>query len=646
MQNNDKINSLSVREQARTKLPIWYGSRDNYYHGLREVLNNAVDEISNNFESGEITITLDEDCREISVKDTGRGIPIHKKTDGVPNYQVLFEQFFTSTNYDNADTGKISSGTNGVGTVVLNHTCSLFRIETRTSEGAWYVEYTDGANECTGLQDLTSNPHEEPYGTKAIFILDPLMYTHTKYHIDEVLNIVKHISATSNTITFNTKEFTEEELIQHTYHYEGLKDYFEKNTQALTSKIAYSSQTEREDEGERNSIEAVIATSAEVTQETFLNYNWLKENGSILDGMIQGIRSYMNAYAKEKKLFPKSVKQFAVADIETSFSIMASIHGSNMEFANQTKFSTNKKLYRTIAMQKAKDMLEVHQAENPSSFDKMVKHLLLVQKNNESSRNASTKLKKALSENIESLDKRVDGLVDCAEHGEEAEIYIVEGKSALGSIATARDAMFQAVYPIRGKTLNCLKASMTEILANDIIVDTIKMLGCGVDIKNGAKLGLPPFDMKKLRYGKIIISADADVDGRQIEILLLTMFEVLMPELLRQGKVLIVRTPLYEIHKKDDTMEYIYDEESKQEKLDELDKDNVSYKIARLKGLGEMDVKIMAETAMAPNTRKLVQPTFLNEVAVEEAFKTWMGTKVDNRKAKIETQLNQVISDI
>lgn len=798
--NNDTINELSARQQARDKLPVWYGSRDNYYHGLREVLNNAVDEISNNFDSGKITVFVEDDMQTISVTDTGRGIPIHKSTNGVPNYELLFERFFTSTNYNNADTGKISSGTNGVGTVVLNHTSSIFSVTTRLPEGAWNVTYTDGANECTGLTTLQADTVEGSYGTTVKFRLDPTMYTNSTYKMDEILNIVKHISATSNTIEFEVCERGEEEIIRHEFNYTSLKDYFEKETQMLTSKVLTGARTEREDEvevqygvrvKERNAIEAVIATSAEVVQETYLNYNWLKDNGTILEGIIQGIRSYMNAYAKENKLFPKSVKQFALSDIETSFSVMASIHGSNMEFANQTKFSTDKKLYRTIAMQKAKDMLEIHQVEDPESFNKMVKHLLLVQKNNESSRKATSKLKKQLSENVNTIDNRVEGLVDCVNHGKEAELFIVEGKSALGSIAMARDAKFQAVYPLRGKILNCRKSSLEDILSNDIIVDMIKAVGCGIEADSKKKLDLPPFDIEKLRYGKIVVACftgdttvmmadgtlktfeeleakyhnntkdtflvystdkhgdvvlgearspritgttdrlyeiiledgqlfkctpdhkwmtidgkyvmakdlvygqelksfgvqhrvdsiveivleeeinvycmtveehhnflistnnnsgvfvkncDADADGEQIIVLVLTMFEALMPKLLENGYVFIVRTPLYEIHFKDDTVDYIFNEAEKEEKIKTIDSLNKAYKIARLKGLGEMDTEVMAETAMNVETRNLVSIGYNNLDDIEDKFETWMGKKVDKRKSIIETQLDKFVN--
>ncbi|MDR4281746.1 DNA topoisomerase, partial [Bacillus subtilis KCTC 1028 = ATCC 6051a] len=359
------------------------------------------------------------------------------------------------------------------------------------------------------------------------------------------------------------------------------------------------------------------------------------------DGVITGIKTFCNKYARENKLFPKGINSFTTEDIESSVSFVLVALSNKVEFKNQTKLSTDKKLYRKLAQRHTTQLLEVFQIENEKGFKKFVNHLLEVQKHNTQSQKAKQQLKKKLSEKVDGIGNKVANLVDCKKHGKDSEIFIAEGQSALGSIVLARDAVYQAAYPLRGKILNCLKADYTTIFKNQIITDLIKVLGCGIQTDKKNK-DLDTFNINNLRYGKIIIATDQDSDGAQIACLIITMIYRLMPKLIEEGYVYIAQTPLYEIKLEDDSMIYFYSESEKDQKINTL---KGKYTIARCKGLGELDAVTMAETAMNEETRNLIKVTVEDAENMIESLETWMGSSVDNRREYISENLYKYVEE-
>lgn len=630
MIKKDIIKALTDRETARTKLPIFFGSRDNYYHPIREVIANATDEINNNFEEGEIFVTLSPDRKTITCRDTGRGIPIGEKN----NLELIFLTLFAGGKYE--ESSNINTGTNGVGNACTVFTSGAYQVRSWYGGKKYSCEFFDGGLEVGELQITKAYPGE--HGTEIQFRLDEEMYTHVEFEVEEVRSIVRRFCVGCNKITAYFIHGENKEK----FHYDSIEEYYLEQVNQSTCKEIVGANEELTVEGEIFKIGAVIGTSSDPLQETYLNLTYLKENGSIYDGAIAGVKTFANKYCKAKKHFPKGVNGFKDVDIESSVSMVVNVLSSNVEFCSQTKFSTAKRLYRDLTKKYIEIILDVQLLENPKEVEKFIKHLLLVQKHNEASSKAKQQLKKKLSEKVEGIGNKVDGLVDCREHGEIAELFICEGQSALGSVVLARDATFQAAIAIRGKILNCLKTDYETIFKNQIITDLVRVMGCGIETDKKNK-DLDSFDITKLRYGKIIITTDADSDGYQIACLIMTMIYKLMPQLILEGRVYIAKTPLYELVFQDGSRHYFFSEEEKEREIGNI---KGKYTIARSKGLGENSPELMAETAMNPETRNIERVIVPNSERMKLAFDTWMGTEVANRKEFIEENLSLYINEI
>ena len=315
---------------------------------------------------------------------------------------------------------------------------------------------------------------------------------------------------------------------------------------------------------------------------------------------------------------------------------------NNVEFQNQTKLSTNKKLYKDITKKHTTSMLESFQAQNEKEFSKFINHLLTVQKHNGVNDKAKKKLKKVLTEKVDTMNNRIENLVDCKKHDNTSELFICEGQSALGSVVLARDAEYQAAYPLRGKILNCLKADYDTIFKNKIVTDLVKVIGCGIEGDKKSK-DLDIFNIENLRYDKIIATCDADEDGFQISCLIITMIYRLMPTLIDEGHVYIATTPLYEFKTKTDKMYYAFSETEKDKVAKSIKED---YKVSRSKGLGELQADVLAETAMNPDTRNIIKVTVEDAKMVAESMDAWMGDDIESRKEFISENIEKYASEV
>lgn len=627
--SKDKIKQLSEREQARQKVSIWFGSKENYYHPFKEVLFNGIDEINNNFENGEIIINISNDKKTISVFDTGRGIPINGETDGIPNYHLLLLKLFAGTNYENNESGKMTTGTNGVGLTVTNYCSKYFSVKSFRKDGIYSIQFQNGGNIEQPLKKEKNTTDKT--GTEITFELDNEVFSKTVYDVEEIMDIARKASGVNK----KTKITVQHGEIKKVFHCENIEEYFKEVSPTNTSALVVGSEKTFELENEINQMELVLTTSPETTQESYLNITYLKEGGSINEGIINGVKLSVNKYCKAKKLLNDKLGTLSNNDIADSISFVCNFKSTNVEFSNQTKYSTGKKLYGDIAKQFTQELLEVYMIEQPKEFEKFVSHILEVQKFNNKSQASKKALKKKLSEKVDSFTK-IEGLVDCKEHGENAELFICEGKSALGSVVLARNPINQAAIAIRGKIMNCLKSSYDEIFKSPIVTDIIKVLGCGIETDKKNK-DLGEFNEQSLRYGKIMITTDADVDGAHITCLLLTMLYKLTPKLIEQGRVYCVNTPLFEIQdKKTKEYHYAYSEEEKEEILSKLD--NVI--INRNKGLGEVNAKTMA-MCINSDKRNLTQvtPDIASEMA--KIFEIWMDEEVTARKNIISAELDK-----
>lgn len=626
------IKILSEREKVRDKIAVWFGSADNFYHPVREVILNSIDEIINNFDTGTIEIILHDDNRTITIKDTGRGMPLHLKTDGVENWKLLFLTLFAGGKYDNNETGETTGGTNGVGNTCVCYSSDYFEVVSKTGGYEYKIIFENGGEITTPLTKVgTSCEH----GTSITFKLSNEVYTSTEFDEKEIDEIVKHFAISSNKVTLKYKY----KDIYKEYHYENIQEYFEEIAVGLTCKPIIMPIKTFEYENETNKIEFILATSSEPLQETYLNMNYLPQGGTINEGVIKGLRKMLIAYAKENKKIDKSLANITYKDIQESLFFVCNFFSTKVSYSNQTKFATEKKLYEKIAMEYMCEAIEIMKIEQSKEFNKMVEHILTIQNFNSKNDKAKKQIKKKLNEKI-SINNRIEGLIDCKQHNQQAELFIAEGQSALGSIVLSRDPDFQAAIAVRGKVLNCLKSDVATIFKSPIITDLIKAIGCGIESDKKNK-DLDMFNKDNLRYGKIILATDQDPDGFQIQCLLLTMIYTLMPKLIYDEHVYIAQTPLYEVELKNGSHIYWFSEEEKEKKINTVE----IKKIARAKGLGELTPEVMSETAMNPETRQLIKVTVDDAKSMLNAFEIWMDSNVEQRKEIIEKKLDMYVKN-
>lgn len=637
----DKIKKLDDRAKCREKLSIWYGSRDNYEHGVKELIANAADELRNNKQEHPTILVEVKNEDIVSVSDNGRGIPIEGDTDGVHNYKLLFEELFAGTKYD--ITESVTTGTNGVGTTVLNYTSEVFDVVSNRNGYAYNIHYENGGLNSTFSKEKLK---DESHGTKITVKLDKNIYTKTKFKKDSIRETVKHFAVSALGIKFI---FNWNDEDSKTFLYEDYNEYFDEVIKNDTTSgiftlgdVDFSHDVDVLDKEndvaqERNKYNIIFTTTPEVIQESYLNMTYLQEGGSINQGILDSIRLYLNKYCRDNKLFPKNTTAFNKDDVESSIAFIAIVESNNVEFSNQTKLSTNKKIYANDAKEYINNLLQVSEVEQPKNFKKMVDHILEVQKHNSQNERARKKLKKKLTEKVDGIGNKIEKLIDCEEHGLKAELYITEGLSANGSIIDSRDDNFQAAYPLRGKLINTLKAGHDKVFKNQEIVDLVKIIGTGIEYNRKDS----DFDINKLRYGKIIITTDADPDGAQIATLILVFIYKFMPQLLFNGYVYVAKTPLYALKFDDDTTVYFVSEDEKNKNIGKYK--NKKYVMNRLKGLGEVDAHIMHQTAMNPKTRNLVRLTVDDAKEAEEMLLKWMDTDIAPRKELITNQLKDYI---
>lgn len=589
---------LTTRRTCREKLPTFFGSFDNHYHGFRECVNNAIDEINENFDGGEITIELiGEDKYRIT--DTGRGIPLFKED----NYKKIFETLFAGTKYGKSKT----SGTNGLGLTVLNYTSKHYRITSRHDGIEEYLLYEDGGKNV----DKGSRKHIEGHGTTIEYVLDDEVYTEIKFDVNELLDQVKLFSVISPKVTFHVIADGK----QTDFHYDDFTDYFDSFTH--TSSIIRGESTTVSDK-EEDTLIGCISTQVTPFQMTYLNGNTLKDKGSIYDGVISGARKFFNELGKK----------YTLQDIRDSLGFIIDFRSDTVEYENQTKYATKKKVYGKIAEDYIYYLLNEENVKNPNNIKKMMSHIDTVYKANSNSDKAREKLRKELTKKIDKIGETPGKLKNCDAKGEEAELFICEGDSAQSGHTRARDSSFQASFAIRGKFINVLKTTEKKVLSNEEVKNVIQILG----ISYGRNL-----DLTNLNFGKIILMADADADGYAITCLLLNFFWKYMPQLLTEGRVYKTETPLFEIRDKNDKMFYAFSDKER----DEIVKKIKGAKISRCKGIGEQDSEVLWETALCPGTRNLTQFKVSNEEEFNKKMREWFDTDVEPRKKLIsENEIN------
>lgn len=652
-----EMRQLDTRMQCRDKISIWFGSNSNFYHGLLEVMMNANDEMSAYPQENspfEMTIALNETRRVISVKDYGRGIPFTQKWNGVPVYETLFETLFAGTNYDNDKSNKVTTGTNGCGLTVLNHTCKRFECISSVDGKIYQITYSDG-----GLnREIKEWSPKERFlnGTTFIFELDPEIYTSTTYSTEVVKEMCNHLAGSSEGLKINL-EIAGEEAIE--YSYNNLADYMNKNCAGtIGNQYEFDERIESEEitiaaddpnkhssgphmsigtgNFENNRMKIVWSIGTDPFQETYLNCTYLREGGTIYDGVIEGFRKVLDKYSDKKV-------KITAADVELGLNFVCGLWTNNVEFANQTKFSTKKQSYKKHIVKYVSDNLEAFRLEEPKTFNDMIKHFTEINNFNKKAEDDIKQLKQKIQKKTKGgLSPKIEGLVDCdmrKSKVEERMLFIDEGKSANHTLIAARDPRIMGMIGLRGRFINSLKTSAANVFKNEEAMAIMAALGCGIELpeKERKRLkGVVEFNEEDLRYSKICIVCDADWAGKAISLSLLCFFYKFYPTLCEQGKVFLIYSPRFLVYDKKGSEYCAYNEAEKNEIVKELGKsfDHIGI----VKGLGELNADAFWKYVLSPEIRN---KTFFQvdwdayRPELEELLQTTMGEKIEERKKYI-----------
>ena len=641
---SEKIRELSDKEQARMRVAVFFGSSKNFFHTFIELLGNAIDEANKGY-GGRIEVTLSNNGTRLKIKDYANGLPVEIVSEnGKEGYVSLLETLFAGGKFEQGQEYQL--GLNGVGLTTTILTSEYAKVTVGRPNGNIYqIEYANGDR----LYDLKVVGNTDHTFTEIEWTCDKKVFTDNVFDWNEICDVVKNQAAISNVEIESRNEDTGEVIL---YKYEnGIKQHLEELVSNSNSGFGIEGFTKLKEIGCLRGGEEKLdklhldfsftfTNKGDAIHIDFLNSSNLKYYGTIQEGVVNGFRNIITKYLRENNLYLKNEKQITNDDVLVSLNYIANLKSLYPEYENQIKKKTLVTHYKDGVSEMVKEFLEIYFIENKVEADKICKQILINKRAREKSLKTMENVKKKLSEEITIFNK-IEGFIDC-EISKGGELYICEGKSALGSVINARDEVFQAGFPIRGKILNCLKSDLDKIFANREVTDLIRLFGCGIELKTKHNKDIPKFNIDNLRWNKIILTCDADADGEQIVVLLLTMIYKLVPTLLTNGYVYVAQTPLYEIHfLDDDTVRYIMSEQDMQKELPNI-KDR-KYTISRSKGLGELEAKVMRETAMNPETRTLIQVKVEDVEEMQKAFEIWMSdTGLSDRKQYIEENLHKV----
>ncbi len=638
---NDSIQSLKGADRVRLRPAVIFGSDgiDGCQHSIFEILSNSIDEAREG-RGSEITITRFSD-NAVQVEDHGSGIPVeYNQKEERYNWELVFCEMYAGGKYNN-DSGanyEYSLGLNGLGLCATQYASEYMDVDIRRDGFRYTLHFEHGEN-VGGLQK--ESYAKKDTGTIIKWKPDLQVFTDIAVGQEYYLDILKRQAVVNAGITFHFKNETAPGKFETTdfYYENGILDHARElaGEDPLTPVQFWQSEKKVQDREDMTlynvkiNVAAAFSNRVHVT-EYYHNSSWL-EHGGAPDKAVRNAFVYqIDAYLKQNNKYTKNESKITYQDVEDCLIIVISSFSTQTSYENQTKKAITNKGIQEAMVEMLRHNLEVYFIENPLDAEKIGNQVLVNKRSREDAEKTRLNLKTKLTGKMD-MTSRVAKFVDCRSRNvEERELFIVEGDSALGAVKQARDSNFQAVMPIRGKILNCLKASYDKIFKSEIITDLMKVLGCGVQVKAKANKNLNAFDMDNLRWSKVIFCTDADVDGFQIRALLLTMIYRLTPALIEAGKVFIVESPLYEITAKDETY-FAYDEAEKAEFLKKLE--GQKYTIQRSKGLGENEPDMMSLTTMNPKTRRLIK---INPGDAEYAaymFDIMQGDDLEGRKQYI-----------
>lgn len=641
--DNQSISSLKGPDRVRKRPGVIFGSDglDGCQHAVFEILSNAIDEAREGHGS-QIIVTRYQD-HSIEVEDFGRGCPVDwNEAEGKYNWELVFCELYAGGKYKNGDGDnyEYSLGLNGLGSCATQYASRYFDATIYRDGFKYTLHFERG--ELVG--EMIKEPADrKKTGSKFRWLPDLDVFTDIDIPLEYYTDTLKRQAVVNAPVTFRLRNQIGANRFETTdFKYEnGIIDYVTElvGDQSLTPPVFWQTERKGRDRADKADYKVKLSVSFCFSNtvnlvEHYHNSSWLEYGGAPEKAMRSAFVSAIDSWLKQNGKYQKSESKITWADIQDCLVLVSNNFSTQTSYENQTKKAITNKFVQEAMTEFLRSQLEVYFIENPFDAEKIAGQVLINKRSRETAEKTRLGIKKKLSGSVD-ISNRVQKFVDCrTKDVSRRELYIVEGDSALGACKLSRDAEFQGIMPIRGKILNCLKADYAKIFKSEIITDLLKVMGCGVEVKDKHVKDLSAFDLSALRWNKIIICTDGDVDGFQIRTLILTMLYRLTPTLIQEGYVFIAESPLYEITCKEKTW-FAYSDREKAEICQQLDAEKKKYDLQRSKGLGENEPDMMWLTTMSPDTRRLIKVMPEDVERTAQVFDLLLGDNLQGRKDHI-----------
>ena len=650
---NDSIFMLTGPDRVRKRPGVIFGSDglEGCEHSFFEILSNSIDEAKDGF--GDTIIVTRYADHSIRVQDFGRGCPVGwNSREKKFNWELVFCELYAGGKYQNDLEGnyEYALGLNGLGACATQYSSEWMSIEIHRDNTLYQLEFEKGEIDFNGLK-------AQPYlvditGTLIHWLPDEEVFTDIDIPSEYFKDTLKKQAVINPGITFRFLDESDGEFDISEFKYEnGIVDYIKEVSDSSLLTQPYYIECERYGRDRADGLDYKLKITAAFcfsASQSFIEYyhnsSWLEHGGSPDKAVKSSFVSAIDEYAKKNNKYKKGESKITFVDIQDSLFLVTNCFSTQASYENQTKKSITNKFIQDAMTDFFRDQLALYFKECPKEAERIINQVLINKRSRESAEKTRLSVKKKLSGSID-ISNRVEKFIDCrSKDANKREVFICEGDSAAGSCKLARDAEFQGIMPVRGKILNCLKAGYDKIFASDIITDLLRVLGCGVKVRGrSVSKDITDFDIEKLRWNKIIICTDADVDGYQIRTLILSMLYRLTPDLISAGKVFIAETPLYEIICKGKT-QFAYTDREKNEIVKSLGSSKIQ--INRSKGLGENDPDMMWLTTMSPDTRKLIQVDMVDAERAARMFDLLLGDDLAGRKQHIAEEGSKYLDQL
>ena len=638
---NESISALKGADRVRKRPGVIFGSDglEGCEHAVFEILSNAIDEAREGHGSL-ITVTRYLD-KSIQVEDQGRGCPVDwNENEQKYNWELVFCELYAGGKYGgDGDNYEYSLGLNGLGSCATQYASEYFDAAIWRDGFKYSLHFEKGEN----IGGLKKEPTDrgKKTGTTIRWKPDLEVFTDIDIPVDYYTDVLKRQAVVNAGVTFRFREETAPNKFSTTdFQYEnGILDYVTElaGEEPLTQPVFWQTERKGRDRADKPEYKVKLSVSFCFSNkvsviEHYHNSSWLEHGGSPEKAMKSAFVSAIDSYLKQQGKYQKNEAKITFNDIQDALVLVSNNFSTQTSYENQTKKAINNKFVQEAMTDFLRSQLEVYFIENPFDAQKIAEQVLINKRSRETAERTRLNIKKKLTGSMD-ISNRVQKFVDCrTKDVSKRELYIVEGDSAMGAVKLSRDAEYQGIMPVRGKILNCLKADYAKIFKSDIITDLLKVLGCGVEVKDKHVKDLSAFDLDNLRWNKVVICTDADVDGFQIRTLILTMLYRLTPTLIQQGYVYIAESPLYEITCKEKTW-FAYSDKEKNDIVVSLE--GKKYDIQRSKGLGENEPDMMWLTTMNPETRRLIKVMPEDVERTAQIFDLLLGDDLQGRKSHI-----------